>query len=140
MALLRCSKIQNLKNLILVYPDTKNKVDVFDLSVYGLVVFPKALGYVDEAVTDLFDRLDKRVTLVSKVDKVFYRVFSENYSPLKEIVAIPRRDDIMEEKWMAMLQNLQEKDIEWRAPWMLPDYKKLHFSMRTARLGKTSEQ
>ncbi|MBA0729011.1 hypothetical protein Golax_025889 [Gossypium laxum] len=31
---------------------------------------------------------------------VSYRVFSKNYSPLKEIVAIPRRDDISEEKWM----------------------------------------
>ncbi|MBA0771974.1 hypothetical protein Gotri_007427 [Gossypium trilobum] len=79
--------------------DTKKKVDVFALGVYGLVVFPKALGHVDEAVIDLFDRLDKRVTLVP--------VFSENYSPLKEIVAIPRRDDISEEKWMAILQNLQ---------------------------------
>ncbi|MBA0635871.1 hypothetical protein Godav_024591, partial [Gossypium davidsonii] len=29
-----------------------------------LVIFPKALGHVDEAVTDLFDRLDKRVTPV----------------------------------------------------------------------------
>ncbi|MBA0613444.1 hypothetical protein Godav_013878 [Gossypium davidsonii] len=29
-----------------------------------------------------------------KVDKVSYRVFSENYSPLKEIVAIPRWNDI----------------------------------------------
>ncbi|MBA0673200.1 hypothetical protein Goklo_024816, partial [Gossypium klotzschianum] len=46
-----------------------------------------------------------------KVDKVSYRVFSENYFPLKEIVTIPRREDITEEKWMAMLQNLQEKDI-----------------------------
>ncbi|MFQ6652090.1 hypothetical protein Gotur_024112 [Gossypium turneri] len=27
-----------------------------------------------------------------KVDKVSYWVFSENYSPLKEIVAIPRQD------------------------------------------------
>ncbi|MBA0842586.1 hypothetical protein Goarm_002405, partial [Gossypium armourianum] len=81
-------------------------------------------GHVNEAVTDLFDRLDKRVTPVPtilvetfrslnacrkagegrfigfaqlllawfhshfwKVDKVSYRVFSENYSPLKEIVA-----------------------------------------------------
>ncbi|MBA0844721.1 hypothetical protein Goarm_022959, partial [Gossypium armourianum] len=124
-------------------------VDVFALSVYGLVVFPKALGHVDETVTDLFDRLDKRVTLVPvilaetfkslnkcrragegrfigcarlllawfhslfwKVDKVSYRVFSENYLPLKEIVAIPRQDDITEEKWMAMLQNLEEEDIE----------------------------
>ncbi|MFQ6651670.1 hypothetical protein Gotur_023900 [Gossypium turneri] len=29
-----------------------------------MVVFPKALGHFDEAVTDLFDRLDKRVTPV----------------------------------------------------------------------------
>ncbi|MFQ6665602.1 hypothetical protein Gotur_032286, partial [Gossypium turneri] len=33
----------------------------------------------------------------------------------------PRRDEILEEKWMAILQNLQEEDIEWRAPWLLPD-------------------
>ncbi|MBA0730521.1 hypothetical protein Golax_004569 [Gossypium laxum] len=116
------------------------------------------MGHVDEAVNDLFDRLDKKVTPVStilaetfrllnecrrmaegrffgcvqillawfhghfwKVDKVSYRVFPENYSPLKKIVAIPRRDDISEEKWMAILQTLQEEDIEWRAPWMLPD-------------------
>ncbi|MFQ6657056.1 hypothetical protein Gotur_026885 [Gossypium turneri] len=91
MALLHCSKIQadrvysravnkNLKDLILAHPDAKKKVDVFALGVYDLVVFPKALGHVDEAVTDLFDRLDKRVT------------------PVTEIVAIPRRDDISEEK------------------------------------------
>ncbi|MFQ6671520.1 hypothetical protein Gotur_036042 [Gossypium turneri] len=55
-----------------------------------------------------------------KVDKVSYQVFSENYSPLKEIVATSRRDDISEEKWMEILQNLQEEDIEWRAPWLLP--------------------
>ncbi|MBA0673237.1 hypothetical protein Goklo_024146, partial [Gossypium klotzschianum] len=77
MALLRCSKIQidkaysrvinNLKDLILSYPDTKKKVDVFALSVYGLVVFPKALGHVDEVVTDLFDQLDNRVTPVPTI-------------------------------------------------------------------------
>ncbi|MBA0730135.1 hypothetical protein Golax_023291, partial [Gossypium laxum] len=122
---------------------TKKKVYVFALSIYGLVVFPKALGHVDEVVTDLFDRLDRRVTPVSvilaetfrslnacrkagggrvigcvqlllawfhshfwKVDKVSYQVFSENYSPLKELAATPRRDEISEEKWMAILQNL----------------------------------
>ncbi|MBA0868221.1 hypothetical protein Goshw_010499, partial [Gossypium schwendimanii] len=77
MALLRCSKIQvdkaysravnNLKDLILTHPNTKKKVDVFALSIYDLVVFPKALGHVDEAVTDLFDRLDKRVTPVPSI-------------------------------------------------------------------------
>ncbi|MFQ6662563.1 hypothetical protein Gotur_030367 [Gossypium turneri] len=56
-----------------------------------------------------------------KVDKVSYRVFSENYSPLKEVVATPRRDDILMEKWMAILQSLREEDIGWRAPWLLPD-------------------
>ncbi|MFQ6657372.1 hypothetical protein Gotur_027082 [Gossypium turneri] len=87
-------------------------------------MFSKTLGHVDEAVTDLFDRLEKRVTPFHgpfwKVDKVSYQVFSDNYSPLKEIVAIPRRNDISEEKWMAIFQNLQERDIEWRAPWLLP--------------------
>ncbi|MBA0785957.1 hypothetical protein Gotri_028027 [Gossypium trilobum] len=85
------------------------------MNITGMIVFPKALGHVDEAVTNLFDRLDKRVTLVptilvetfrslkacrraGEVDKVSYRVFSENYTPLKEIVATPRRDDILEEK------------------------------------------
>ncbi|MBA0731722.1 hypothetical protein Golax_022557 [Gossypium laxum] len=61
--------------------------------IYGLVIFPKALGHVYDAVSDLFDRLEKK-----KVEKVSYRVFSEDYSPLIEFVAIPRRDNIFKEK------------------------------------------
>ncbi|MFQ6659946.1 hypothetical protein Gotur_028639 [Gossypium turneri] len=60
----KCIPWKNLKDLILVRPDTRKKVDVFALSIYGLFVFPKALGHVDETVTDLFDRLDKGVTPV----------------------------------------------------------------------------
>ncbi|MFQ6659948.1 hypothetical protein Gotur_028639, partial [Gossypium turneri] len=52
----KCIPWKNLKDLILVRPDTRKKVDVFALSIYGLFVFPKALGHVDETVTDLFDR------------------------------------------------------------------------------------
>ncbi|MFQ6652267.1 hypothetical protein Gotur_024213, partial [Gossypium turneri] len=44
--------------------NAKKRVDVFALSIYGLVIFPKALGHIVEAVSDLFDRLDKRVTSV----------------------------------------------------------------------------
>ncbi|MFQ6626285.1 hypothetical protein Gotur_005882 [Gossypium turneri] len=154
----KCAPWRSLKDAILTHPDVRKRLDVFALSIYGLVVFPKALGHFDEAVTDLFDRLDKRVTPILvilaetfkylsacrktgegrfigcaqlllawfhshfwKVDKVSYRVFSKNYSPLKEIVAMPRREDISEEKWVAFLQNLQEEDVEWRAPWLLPD-------------------
>ncbi|MFQ6666282.1 hypothetical protein Gotur_032695, partial [Gossypium turneri] len=112
----------------MAHPDVKKRVDIFMSSIYGLVVFPKALGHVDEAVSDLFDRLDKGVTPVSailaetfrslnacrragegrfigctqlllvwfhshfwKVEKASYSVFAENYSPLKELVATPRR-------------------------------------------------
>ncbi|MBA0607259.1 hypothetical protein Godav_019591 [Gossypium davidsonii] len=137
----KCILWKNLRDLILAHPDWKRKVDVF------------TLGYVDEAVSDLFDRFDKEFTHVPailaetfrslsacrravegrfigcaqlllawfhshfwKVDRISYRVFSEMYSLLKEIVATPRRDDISEENWIALLQNLQEEDVEWKAP------------------------
>ncbi|MBA0879810.1 hypothetical protein Goshw_013757, partial [Gossypium schwendimanii] len=58
----KCIPWMNLKDIILAHPDTKKKVNVFALSIYGLVIFPKALGHVDEPVTDLFDKLDKRIT------------------------------------------------------------------------------
>ena len=58
----RCIPWKILKDLILAHPDARKKLDVFALSIYGLVVFPKTLGHVDEAVADLFDRLDKKVT------------------------------------------------------------------------------
>ncbi|MBA0876585.1 hypothetical protein Goshw_013639 [Gossypium schwendimanii] len=136
----KCVHWRILKDAILTHPDVKKRLDVFALSIYGLVVFPKALGHVDEVVINLFDRLDKKVTPILailaetfrslsacrktgegkfigcaqlllvwfhsnfwKVDKVSYRVFYKNCSPLKEIVATPRRDDISEEKWMAIL-------------------------------------
>ncbi|MBA0666457.1 hypothetical protein Goklo_002864 [Gossypium klotzschianum] len=42
----------------------KKRVDVFALSIYELVIFPKALGHIDDTVSNLFDWLDKRVTAV----------------------------------------------------------------------------
>ncbi|MFQ6653649.1 hypothetical protein Gotur_024935, partial [Gossypium turneri] len=107
MAFLWCSKIQvdraysravnSLKDLIIAHPDTKKRVDVFSLSIYGLVVFPKALGHVDEVVNDLFDRLDKRVTPVPTI-------LAETFRSLN-----------------ACRKNLQKEDIEWRAHWLLPN-------------------
>ncbi|MFQ6646207.1 hypothetical protein Gotur_019745 [Gossypium turneri] len=81
MALLQCSRIQGdriyskavnvpifLRKLMnITGMNAKKKVDIFALIIYGMVMFPKALGHVDEVVTDLFDRLDKRVTLVSVI-------------------------------------------------------------------------
>ncbi|MBA0865858.1 hypothetical protein Goshw_015985, partial [Gossypium schwendimanii] len=86
----------------------------------------------DEAVTDLFDRLDKWVTPIPAILAETFRSLSACRKVgedrfigcaqlLLEIVATLRRDDISEEKWMAILQNLQEEDVKWRAPWLLPD-------------------
>ncbi|KAG8490381.1 hypothetical protein CXB51_016096 [Gossypium anomalum] len=48
------------------------------------------------------------------------QVFFEDYSLLKDIAASTRRVDVFEKNWTALLQNLQPKDVEWRAPWMIP--------------------
>ncbi|XP_040968583.1 uncharacterized protein [Gossypium hirsutum] len=97
----------------------KKKVDVFALSIYGLVIFPKALRHIDEVVTDLFDRLAKWATPVPAILVETFR--SLNVRRRAEIAATPMRDDISEERWMTILQNLQEKDVEWKAFWIVPD-------------------
>ncbi|MBA0730575.1 hypothetical protein Golax_023283 [Gossypium laxum] len=52
--------------------NTKKRVDVFTLCIYELVIFPKSLGHVDEAVSGLFDRLNKRVMPVPVIlSKIF---------------------------------------------------------------------
>ncbi|KAG8471658.1 hypothetical protein CXB51_037003 [Gossypium anomalum] len=56
-----------------------------------------------------------------KVDNVPCQVFLEGYSPLKEAATTLRRDDITEERWLEILQNLREEDVVWTAPWMAPN-------------------
>ncbi|KAG8499454.1 hypothetical protein CXB51_006003 [Gossypium anomalum] len=63
----KCIPWEALKDLIQAYPDKAKRVDIFALSLYGLMVFPNALGYVDEATTDLFHRLSKQVTSVPAI-------------------------------------------------------------------------
>ncbi|MFQ6653434.1 hypothetical protein Gotur_024844 [Gossypium turneri] len=72
----KCISWRNLKDVVLVHPNKKKRVDVFALSIYGLVIFPRALGHIDEAVTDLFDRLDKGVTPVPAILAETFRSLS----------------------------------------------------------------
>ncbi|KAA3481561.1 Nucleoside-triphosphatase THEP1 [Gossypium australe] len=51
----KCIPWESLRDLVLTYPDVKKKIDVLALCIYSLVIFPKAIRHVDEAVTDLFD-------------------------------------------------------------------------------------
>ncbi|MBA0785942.1 hypothetical protein Gotri_025973, partial [Gossypium trilobum] len=105
----KCIPWKNLKDIILAYPDTKRRIDVFALSIYDLVVLPKALGHVDEAVTDLFDQLDRGVT---PVPAILAETFRSLNAFRRAGEATPMRDGILEEKWMTILQNLREEDVE----------------------------
>ncbi|MBA0788251.1 hypothetical protein Gotri_027942, partial [Gossypium trilobum] len=58
---------KSLRDMILALSDTRKKVCVFALSIYGLVIFPKALGHIDDAISNPFDRLDKRVTPIPTI-------------------------------------------------------------------------
>ncbi|XP_040956120.1 uncharacterized protein [Gossypium hirsutum] len=97
----KCIPWKNLRDLILVHPDGKKKVDVFALSIYGLVIFPMALGHVDEAVLDLFGQLDKGVTPVPVI-------LGETFRSLNTC----RR---------AGEGRFIEEDVEWGSPWLIPD-------------------
>ncbi|KAG8502300.1 hypothetical protein CXB51_002199 [Gossypium anomalum] len=97
----RCIPWRNLRDLILMYPDIKKRIDVFALSIYGLVIFPKALGHIDEAVSDLFDRLSKWTTPVPVILAETFRLLN----------ACQR---VGEGRFI-------EENIEWRAPWMVLD-------------------
>ncbi|KAG8480300.1 hypothetical protein CXB51_024708 [Gossypium anomalum] len=63
----KCIPWASLRDLILAHPDVKRRVDVLALSIYGLAIFPKAMGHIDEAITDLFDRLGKQNTPVPAI-------------------------------------------------------------------------
>ncbi|XP_016706929.2 uncharacterized protein [Gossypium hirsutum] len=128
----KCIPWASLRDLMLAHPDVKKRVDVLALSIYGLVIFPKAMGHIDEAVADLFDRLGKQNTPVPAILAETFRSLSTCRRSgegrfigcaqlLLEAAATLRRDDIIEERWMEILQNLRKEDVMWKAPWMAPN-------------------
>ncbi|MBA0576936.1 hypothetical protein Golob_023887 [Gossypium lobatum] len=101
----KCISWNNLKDIVLAHPDAKKRVDVFALSIYGLVIFPKALGHVDEVVTDLFDQLDKGVTPVPAILVETFRSLNACRRVCEGRFIRCAQDNISVEKWMAILQN-----------------------------------
>ncbi|XP_052883616.1 uncharacterized protein LOC128292740 [Gossypium arboreum] len=101
--------------------DERKRVDIFALSIYGLVIFPKALRHVDEAVIDLFDRLEKGITPVPAILAETFRSLSSCRKT--GFFPVERRGSYTEERGYLrdILQNLKEGDIKWRAYWMVPD-------------------
>ncbi|KAG8482511.1 hypothetical protein CXB51_023959 [Gossypium anomalum] len=119
-ALLRCPRFQDaLKGLILTHPDKTKRVDVFALSLYGLTVFPRALGYVDEVTTDLFHRLSKRVASVPAIlAETFRSLGTCRKAGAGRFVGCAQ----FLLAWFYSHFRLidKSKDVEWRAPWMIP--------------------
>ncbi|KAG8501586.1 hypothetical protein CXB51_003915 [Gossypium anomalum] len=60
----------------------------------GDIIFPKALGHIDESVADLFDRFGKQNTPLLLV------WFHSHFWKIDK--------------------NLREEDVMWKAPWMVP--------------------
>ncbi|MBA0632082.1 hypothetical protein Godav_000888 [Gossypium davidsonii] len=103
IALLRCLKIQvdkTYSRAVSVSTFLKKLMNITGMSEQW------ALGHVDKAVTDLFNRPDKRVTPVLAILAETFRSLNAYKRACEEIVATSRRDDISEEKWAAILQNL----------------------------------
>ncbi|KAK5840349.1 hypothetical protein PVK06_009244 [Gossypium arboreum] len=98
----------------------KKRVDVFALSIYGLVIFPKALGHVDEAVSDLFDRLEKGVTPVLAILAETFR-FLNTCRRAGEARFIGCAQLLLAWLHSHFWKNLQVEDVKWRAPWIIPD-------------------
>ncbi|MFQ6634805.1 hypothetical protein Gotur_011851 [Gossypium turneri] len=107
----KCVPWKSLRDLVLVHPDVKKRVDVFALVSAILAETFRSLNACRRTGEGRFIGCAQLLLAwfhshFWKVEKVSYRVFSDSYSPLEELVATPRRDDFSEEKWIAILQNL----------------------------------
>ncbi|KAE8684791.1 hypothetical protein F3Y22_tig00111105pilonHSYRG00444 [Hibiscus syriacus] len=146
----------NIRELIQSHPDIKIRFDLFALGIYGMVIFPKVLGYIEAAVVDLFEQLPKKINPVSAIlaetfrslnacirlgggrfsgctqllyvwirshfwrtEKVSYRRFNTDYSPLKEFLEQEWPKEIKKDMWINAFRNLQSNDVVWRAPWQI---------------------
>ncbi|KAG8492477.1 hypothetical protein CXB51_009560 [Gossypium anomalum] len=117
-ALLRCPRIQGHKAYVRparpsnFYEeiDVKKRVDVLALSIYGMVIFPKALRHIDEAVADLFDQLGKQNTLMPAI-------LAET---IRSLSACRRAGEGRFIGCAQLLLNLREEDVMWKASWLVP--------------------
>ncbi|MBA0636376.1 hypothetical protein Godav_024560, partial [Gossypium davidsonii] len=91
--------------------------------IYDLVVFPKALGHVDEAVADLFDLLEKKVTPIPVILEETFKSLSvcRKAGEGRFIGCAQLLLTWFHSHFWKVDRDLQEEDIKWRAPWLLPD-------------------
>ncbi|MBA0556502.1 hypothetical protein Golob_026597 [Gossypium lobatum] len=116
----KCIYWKSSQDLILTHPDMNKIVDVFVLSIYELVISPKALGHINGAVSDLFDWLDKRVT--QRLAQCEFAYKGDNYKkkPTEEhLQVIPSELKIIKQDFEKRsselgkrIKNLEEEKIQ----------------------------
>ncbi|XP_039032316.1 uncharacterized protein LOC120167333 [Hibiscus syriacus] len=124
-----CFPWSALKEIINCHPDQRKKLDMLALGIYGLVIFPKVLGYVDISVVDLFERLDKNVDHVPAILADMFRSLSScrregggrfiGCAPLLLVWILShfKHGGFTEEKWMVIFKDIRDGDVLWRTSW-----------------------
>ncbi|KAG8480825.1 hypothetical protein CXB51_025311 [Gossypium anomalum] len=122
----------SVRDLVQNHPDIVKRMDLFALTIYGLIVFPKVLRHVEVAVVDFFERLkqgikpligEKENDVLSDVRKsrahTLPHVFKK-FAPLKAYLQKDWPKNVNEQHWASVFQNLGAEEITWRAPWIRP--------------------
>ena len=61
-----CVQCDFLERYIIVNNDDR-VIDIFALVVYGTLIFPQSLGYINAAVVDLIEQIDNQVNHVPAI-------------------------------------------------------------------------
>ncbi|KAK5835397.1 hypothetical protein PVK06_011085 [Gossypium arboreum] len=109
----KCVSWAVLRDLISTHPDVKKRVDVLALSIYSMVIFPKALGHIDEAVVDLFNRVGKQNTPVPAILAETFRSLSacRRAGEEESLRVIPSELEVMKQEFERKNSEI-EKRIE----------------------------
>ncbi|KAG8501108.1 hypothetical protein CXB51_003190 [Gossypium anomalum] len=107
-----------------VLPFLKKLMNITGMSdLYDLIAFPKALGHIDEVVSDLFDRLDKGTTPIPVILAETFRSLNAcrragegRFIGYAQLLLV-----WFHSHFWKVEKNLWVEDIEWRAPWLIPD-------------------
>ncbi|KAL1178811.1 hypothetical protein V6Z11_A03G119500 [Gossypium hirsutum] len=103
----------SLRDLVQNHPDIVKRMDLFALAIYGLIVFPKVLRYIEVAVVDFFERLKQGIN-----PRTPLHMFSKTFALLKAYLEKDWPKDVTEQHWVSIFRNLRTEDITWRAPWI----------------------
>ena len=62
-----CVQRDFLERYIIENNDDDRVIDIFALVVYGTLIFPQSLGYVDAAVVDLIEQMDNQANHIPAI-------------------------------------------------------------------------